>query len=66
MMTSSGRGEVSVSTSALRELAIEDRDSRSLWVPASAARMCALCELARGEAVAPGCDIIMWHDWGAY
>jgi hypothetical protein len=66
MMTSSGRCAVSVSTSALRELAIEDRDSRSLWVPASAARMCALCELARGEAVAPGCEIIMWHTWGTY
>ena len=64
MMTLSDRNAVSIASSSLRDLGIEAGSSRlSVYMPASAARMRALCELARGEAVAPGCEIVFSEAW---
>jgi hypothetical protein len=64
MMTLSDRNAVSIASSSLRDLGIEAGSSRlSVYMPASAARMRALCELARGFAVAPGCEIVFSEAW---
>lgn len=64
MTTLSDRNAVSIASSSLRDLGIEAGSSRlSVYMPASAARMRALCELARGEAVAPGCEIVFSEAW---
>jgi hypothetical protein len=64
MTTHSDRNAVSIASSSLRDLGIEAGSSRlSVYMPASAARMRALCELARGFAVAPGCEIVFSEAW---